>query len=40
MNTIRIEPNRTITTNQFDPKADFALSELSLAIANLLDKNS
>ena len=39
MNTIRIKPNQTITTNQFDTKADFALSELSLAIANLLDKN-
>merc|ERR1712051_348408 len=33
MNAIRIEPNRTIATNQFDPKADFAPNELSLAIA-------
>ena len=40
MNAIRIEPNRTITANQFDPKADFALNELSLAIAHLQDKNS
>ena len=40
MNAIRIEPNRTITANQFDPKADFALNELSLAIAQLQDENS
>ena len=33
MNIIRIEPNRTITTNQFNTKADFAPSELSMAIA-------
>ena len=33
MKAIRIEPNRTIATNQFDPKADFAPNELSLAIA-------
>ena len=39
MNTIRIKPNRTITTNQFNTKADFAPSELSLAIANIPDKN-
>ena len=40
MNAIQIEPNRTIATNQFDPKADFALNELSLAIAQLQDENS
>ena len=33
MNAIGIEPNQTIATNQFDPKADFAPNELSLAIA-------
>ena len=36
---IRMEPNRTSTTNQFNTKADFEPSEVSLAIANILDKN-
>ena len=35
----RIEPNRTITTNQFNTKADFEPSEISLAIAIMLDEN-
>ena len=35
----RIEPNRTITANQFNTKADFESSEISLAIAITLDEN-
>ena len=35
----RIEPNRTITANQFNTKADFESSEIPLAIAIMLDEN-
>ena len=35
----RIEPNWTITANQFNMKADFETSEIFLAIAIMRDKN-
>ena len=35
----RIEPNRTITANQFNTKADFERSEIFLAIAIMRDEN-